>query len=225
MSFVIPSVYRQDCVKGILPNEMYLHFLSFSVAMVILVCPRLVQEHSKYAHDLLQYFTGKEFLVYNTHAMLHIARDAGNFGGLENCSAFMFEDYLQTPKRMVRSGRNPLVQVTRRPEERSKQKKTTVEKISTKTQDCAYVLSGGQCCEVLQGGQGTKSALGPVYGQPEPLFTSPCTSFLTGAYKYKKTTTLFHGFQEQNSQNRQLRLAQKTEVRFFCQCSISSNQR
>ncbi|KAL0148339.1 hypothetical protein M9458_056319 [Cirrhinus mrigala] len=47
-------------LKGILPNDMYLHFLSFSVAMVILVCPSLVQQHSKYAKELLNYFVEKE---------------------------------------------------------------------------------------------------------------------------------------------------------------------
>lgn len=181
-------------LKGILPDEMYLHFLSFSVAMIILVCPSLVQEHSKYADELLHYFVekgrnlyGQEFLVYNTHAMLHIAKDAENFGGLENCSAFMFENYLQTLKRMVRSGRNPLIQVARRLEEKIEQKKTTtVDKISTKTQDSAYVLSGGQCCEVLQVADKEQRVLCRVYSKPEPLFDNPCMSFLIGAYKYKK---------------------------------------
>lgn len=120
--------------------------------------------------------------------MLHIAKDAENFGGLENCSAFMFENYLQTLKRMVRSGRNPLIQVARRLEEKIEQKKTTtVDKISTKTQDpSAYVLSGGQCCEVLQVADKEQRVLCRVYSKPEPLFDNPCMSFLIGAYKYKK---------------------------------------
>ncbi|CAM4735454.1 unnamed protein product [Leuciscus chuanchicus] len=145
-------------LKGILPDDVYLHFLSFNVAMAILVCPSLVQEHSKYANELLQYFVekgrtlyGQEFLVYNTHTMLHIASDAENFGCLENCSAFMFENYLQSLKKMVRSGRHPLIQVSKRLEEMSKQKKTpnktNVQKISTRARDCAYILSGGRCCD------------------------------------------------------------------------------
>lgn len=122
--------------------------------------------------------------------MLHIAKDAENFGGLENCSAFMFENYLQTLKRMVRSGRNPLIQVARRLEEKIEQKKTTtVDKISTKTQDpSAYVLSGGQCCEVLQVADKEQRVLCRVYSKPEPLFDNPCMSFLIGAIFLLKMT-------------------------------------
>ncbi|KAI2647540.1 Sister chromatid cohesion protein pds5 [Labeo rohita] len=118
-------------LKGILPNDMFLHFLSFSVAMTILVCPSLVQEHSKYAHELLNYFAEK--------------------------------------------GRNLYGRVARRLEERLKQKKTpTVEKTSSKSQECAYVLSGGQCCEVLQVADKEQRVLCRLYGQPDRLFTSPC---------------------------------------------------
>jgi len=184
-------------LKGILPDDVYLHFLSFNVAMAILVCPSLVQEHSKYANDLLQYFVekgralyGQEFLVYNTHTMLHIASDAENFGCLENCSGFMFENYLQSLKKMVRSGRHPLIQVSKRLEEMSKQKQipnnTNEQKISTKARDCAYILSGGQCCEILQEPDKEERVLCRVYSKPCPLFHSPCTSFLIGAYKYNQ---------------------------------------
>jgi hypothetical protein len=188
-------------LKGILPDDVYLHFLSFSVAMAILVCPSLVQEHSKYANELLQYFVekgrtlyGQEFLVYNTHTMLHIASDAEHFGCLENCSAFMFENYLQSLKKMVRSGRHPLIQVSKRLEEMSKQKKTpnntNVQKISTKARDCAYILSGGQCCEVLQVPDKEERVLCRVYSKPYPLFHSPCTSFLIGAYTYNQKNNM-----------------------------------
>ncbi|ROL46696.1 hypothetical protein DPX16_12589 [Anabarilius grahami] len=160
--------------------------------MAILVCPSLVQEHAKYANELLQYFVekgrtlyGPEFLVYNTHSMLHIASDAENFGCLENCSAFMFENYLQTLKRMVRSGRNPLIQVAKRLEETPK-----VQKISTRAQDCAYILSEGKCCEVLQVSDKEERVLCRVYSKPYPLFASPCMSFLIGAYKFNQINTI-----------------------------------
>ncbi|KAJ8007744.1 hypothetical protein DPEC_G00097390 [Dallia pectoralis] len=111
-------------LKGVLREDLYNHFLTFSVAIGLLVCPTLVQPHHHYAQNLLQYFVekgcelyGATFLVYNTHTMLHLSTDAIRFKGLDNCSAFVFENHLQTIKKMVRSGKNSLAQVANRLEE------------------------------------------------------------------------------------------------------------
>lgn len=103
------SEYRQFLLytwkivlKGILPQELYNHFLVLSVAICILVSPKLTQQHSQYARELLKYFVnkncdlyGRAFLVYNMHSLLHLAKNADTFGSLDPCSAFLFEKYLQ----------------------------------------------------------------------------------------------------------------------------------
>src|SRR6218665_1431413 len=64
-----------------------------------------------YAHDLLVHFVlhcrelyGEEFLVCNVHSMIHMTAEAQQFGCLDNCSGFIFENYLQQIKLMVRAG-------------------------------------------------------------------------------------------------------------------------
>lgn len=59
-----------------------------------------------------------EILVYNVHSILHITDDADQFSGLDNCSAFKFEEYLYTMNKMVRNGTHPLRQFAKRLEER-----------------------------------------------------------------------------------------------------------
>ena len=53
-------------LKGILPSEQYNHFMSLSVAVCILICPKLANQHKerKYANQLLQYFVSKSKKIY-----------------------------------------------------------------------------------------------------------------------------------------------------------------
>ena len=69
-------------LNDILKREVYNHFLAFSIAMSILVCPTLCMHHIEFAEKFLKYFVmhgrklyGKEFLVYNVHSLLPIGND------------------------------------------------------------------------------------------------------------------------------------------------------
>jgi len=97
-------------LRGILQQPLYDHFMCFSVALCVLVCPSLAAEHSAYAHELLLYFVdtckelyGDEFLVYNVHALTHIAAESTEFGCLDASSGFPFENYFQRLKKLVES--------------------------------------------------------------------------------------------------------------------------
>lgn len=116
-------------MKGVLPPEFYMNFMALSVAVSILVSPNFIRYHIDYAHQLLEYFVesgrnlyGEEFLVYNVHSLLHLTDDARTYGNLDNFSAFIFENYLQKLKKMVRSWKSPLVQIVKRLEEMEKSK-------------------------------------------------------------------------------------------------------
>ena len=184
-------------LDGILRTDLYAHFTSLSIASRILVSPTLVQTHWKYASDLLVYFVekgrdlyGKEFLVYNVHSMLHLARQAKEFGGLDSCSSFPFENYMQTLKRMVRSGKNPIAQLTKRLSElrTSKIPEKVFETALSKKPDNAFILENGFCCEVLQKAShcdenGNTLYQCRVYEHLCPLFNTPCDSRIVGIYR------------------------------------------
>lgn len=108
-------------LKGILPNNLYEHFLTLSVAIRILLCDQLLEHYLQYAADLLRYFVrlfgdiyGKDQLVYNVHSLIHLADDAKKYGTLDHISAFQFESYLGRLKKLVRRPQQPCVQVVRR---------------------------------------------------------------------------------------------------------------
>ncbi|XP_046881772.1 uncharacterized protein LOC124471334 [Hypomesus transpacificus] len=184
-------------LRGILRDDLYLHFLSFSVVMCILVSSTTLKQYSQYAQQLLQYFVvrgrelyGKTFLVYNTHTMLHITADAVLFDGLDNCSAFKFESFLHTMKRMVRNGRCPLSQVVKRIEERKEEPlQVQKQKITNSPKDRAFVLDSEEGCDVIDETEKNGCHLCRVYSNPQPLFLEPCNSSIIGVFQYKNTTT------------------------------------
>lgn len=107
------------------PKRLYRNFLVLSVAMRIILSPDLCSNYCDYAENLLKCFVtifakiyGNEFLVYNTHGLIHLAQDARKYGALDSVSCFPFENYLGQLKRMVRRPQNPVEQIVRRVGER-----------------------------------------------------------------------------------------------------------
>ena len=182
-------------LNGIIPQEHYRHFLTFSVAMCILISPKLVRQQLAYARDLLQYFVAKgrqiygpELLVYNVHGLLHLADDAQKYGGLDNCSAFPFENYLQSLKKLVRNGNNPLVQLVKRLSEiqNSTPGVTASCKISGKRPNNCFVLDDGSCCESIEDKRDVETdtmVTCRVYERLTAHSKYPCDSRILGIYK------------------------------------------
>lgn len=79
------------------------------------------QTHADYAHSLLCMFVtesakiyGPGFITYNVHGLTHLAADVKKFGPLDSYSAFPFENFLGSLKKLVRKPQFPLEQVVRR---------------------------------------------------------------------------------------------------------------
>ncbi|CAN7974751.1 unnamed protein product, partial [Ixodes persulcatus] len=101
-------------LKSVLPVHNYVHYMCLHVAIRILSCVSSSAQMITYAESLLEYFVketgclyGKEAVVYNVHALTHLANDVRRLGALESFSSFPFENHLGMLKRMLRSGNRP----------------------------------------------------------------------------------------------------------------------
>ena len=132
---------------------------------------------------------GDEFLVYNVHSMLRLADVVGEFGSLDACSSFPFENWMQRLKRLVRSGKNPIAQIAKRMSEFSGEVVHVGEHaISLKAADNAFMLSDSSGGEVVDRAgstcdNGEELFLCRIYKKTEPFFTIPCDSRLVGIHK------------------------------------------
>lgn len=107
-------------LKKTLSDVCFQHFMSLNVAMTIL----LSSDYSNYVHyakDLMKYFVktfekiyGRYLVLHNIHGLLHLTDDFELYGPLDNCSAFVFENYMQTLKSMLRKPDKPLEQIVLR---------------------------------------------------------------------------------------------------------------
>ena len=79
-------------------------------------------EYLPYARQMLQYFVGNFhhiygslFNVYNVHSLLHLSDDVEHFQlSLNEMSSFPNENKLRLINKLVKNGRNPIAQVTKR---------------------------------------------------------------------------------------------------------------
>jgi len=96
-------------------NKPYIiHFNALNCAVRILCDPRECVRNNRYAQDLMIYFVdnmellyGKETLIYNIHNLIHISTDVLNHGPLDSFSCFLFENFLQKIKLMIKGGAQP----------------------------------------------------------------------------------------------------------------------
>ena len=111
-------------LKGVINDNIYIHFLAFSIAIPIFLNKHKIKGPTNiaYAKDLLTFFLqkapgfyGKNFLVYNVHNLIHLHQDVEYFGEtFDAYSCFPFANHLQILKRYVRSSRNPISQIVKK---------------------------------------------------------------------------------------------------------------
>jgi hypothetical protein len=108
-------------LKNILSHEACLNFMTLHIAIRILTSTQYHLIYRDYAKSLLVHFVnsfkilyGVEYVSHNVHGLIHLVDDVETFGPLENFSAFRFENYMQTLKKLVRKSDKPLQQVIRR---------------------------------------------------------------------------------------------------------------
>ncbi|KAF0708264.1 Uncharacterized protein FWK35_00025951 [Aphis craccivora] len=89
--------------------------------MRLLLTPNISDRHLTFCRELLNYFIkmfseiyGEQFISHNIHALEHICDDYINFGSLENCSAFPFENHMSVLKKYLRKCHQPLQQAVKR---------------------------------------------------------------------------------------------------------------
>ncbi|XP_019888297.1 uncharacterized protein LOC105283118 isoform X2 [Ooceraea biroi] len=133
LKFFKGTEFRRLCLydgilvfKDFVNENIYKHFLLLHSAIYILSHPILVHSMSDYANQLLRTFIthaatiyGKKFVVYNVHALSHLAEECALHGHLESFSAFKYENFLKSIKCLLQSGYKPLHQVANRDLERN----------------------------------------------------------------------------------------------------------
>jgi len=121
-------------LKDIISSDAYTNFMALHVAMLILLSPNH-ENFLNYARELLEYFVktfeqiyGSKHCSYNVHALLHICDDYEYYGPLDECSAFVFENYMKNLKAKIRKHEKPLEQIINRYSEMyDKQQPTSIQ--------------------------------------------------------------------------------------------------
>ena len=146
-------------LKCVVEKDVYEHFLTLHVSLSILLnsCNEYRTFYLDYAPQLINYFVmnaptfyGNTFNVYNVHSLLHVHEDVRNFGcSLNEISAFRYENFMKTLKKMVRNANNPVVQIAKRLSEiknttRIKSSKKRV--ISIRLRDSCFLLKNEKFC-------------------------------------------------------------------------------
>lgn len=111
-----------------LNREVYRNFLLLYTALFILAHPVFArtQDWRTYAHELIVAFIrhsiqlyGEQFVVYNVHSLIHLSAECESQNSpLDDFSAFKFETFLATLKKLLKSFYRPCQQAACRISER-----------------------------------------------------------------------------------------------------------
>jgi len=126
-------------LKNIINKQCYNNFLCLHVSMTLLLTPNVMSErYLNFCQQILEYFIktfgkiyGTEHISHNIHALQHICDDYKNFGPLDNCSCFPFENHMSTLKKYIRKSHQPLQQAVKRYTEYNKYRKPVEESSNT----------------------------------------------------------------------------------------------
>lgn len=143
-------------LKDILPEDVYVHFLSLSIAISLLLNGNDERRNSclDYAEQLLVYFVnksvslyGNRFPVYNIHSLTHLCQDVEKHQcSLNIISAFQFENFLQSLKKKVKGRKNALVEVCKRLSEDQSFRITKIARIHKSLKISPGQLMGKNSC-------------------------------------------------------------------------------
>lgn len=106
--------------KSVLKDEHWKNFFSLNVAMMILISPDYGQfiGHARLLLDSFvkhfELYYGRHLLSHNVHGLIHLCDDYTRFGPLDNVSAFTFENYMGSLKKMLRKPDKPIQQIIKR---------------------------------------------------------------------------------------------------------------
>jgi len=107
-------------LKNIVNEDAYTNFMALHVSMLVLLSPDY-QQYVNYSKQLLNYFVqtfemiyGCQHISHNIHGLTHISDDYERYGPLDNCSAFVFENFMKELKSKVRKHDKPLEQIINR---------------------------------------------------------------------------------------------------------------
>jgi hypothetical protein len=185
-------------LKDVLNKDQYIHFMSLSCGITILMHEQLALQHKDYANKLLHFFVemsiklyGEKFVTYNVHSLTHLSDVADRFGCLQNCNAYPFENYMQTLKRLVHNSKNPLVQVVKRLYEmerstslnRLQEKNFGSVRICVTKPDNCYITDAEEYCLCHELLFGATQAICEVFTNKSSLYSKPCDSRLLGIQK------------------------------------------
>lgn len=177
-------------LKKVLPTDKYEHFLLFHAAMHILVSNCSDKpEWVSYAKELINKFVQllpklyyAEFLVYNTHSLLHLADEVKLHGPLDNFSAFQFENFMQPLKSMLRSKSKHLSQVVKRVGESEQFLSQTIPKpsprwsVGSRIADRCFMTKDNRICLLSDGKQQSGNFKGFYFKTPQDVKLYPCSS-------------------------------------------------
>jgi len=94
------------------------------VAFRIILSPYSSEKLFDFSEKILLHFVekfeelyGAQFVSHNVHGLTHVVDDYRQFGSLDKCSCFPFENYMKFLKKMIRKHEKPLEQVINRYQE------------------------------------------------------------------------------------------------------------